>query len=1108
MPVFKYIYLTIISDNFIYHFMKQLSAAFIITLIVLVNTSTAQVNKAPAYPLITHNPYFSIWSFTDKLNESNTKHWTGADQSMLGLIKVDNQVYRFMGKEVSTIENDKIKPANQLSVNMTATGTIYQFECGSVSLTLTFTSPLIITDINILSRPVSYISMKTKSIDGKKHLVQLYVGANSAIASNKGNEQMMGTIYVTQNLNVLKLGTVEQPILQKSGDDLRIDWGFAYMAANKYHSKQTISSLKEASEEFMMSTAGLNVAKEITSKSSIKQGINLSINTIFNADTARDTVTDHLLLIAYDEIKAIEYFKEKLVPWWKLDPTMNIDKMLVLANRQYLDVITKALRFDKQIYNDALAAGGDNYAKLCVTAYRQAVAAHNLVKSTQNGELLFLSKENFSNGSINTVDVTYPSAPLFLNYNPSLMKGMLNGIFYFSEKSGLYKQPYAAHDLGTYPLANGQTYPEGMPVEESGNMIILAGAIVKSEGNANYAAAHWSTLTQWVQFLEKEGLDPANQLCTDDFAGHLARNANLAIKAIIGIRSYAMMAEMLGKKDIATKYTLLATEMAAKWQDLANAGDHYALTYNDKNTWSQKYNMVWDKLFGFHLFPQKVYDSEVAYYLTKQNEFGLPLDSRKTYTKSDWITWTATLSSTQGNFDKLINPVYKFATNTPTRVPLSDWHETLNGKQIGFQARSVVGGYFIKVLHDKWKAAHVTIPVKGNGYYSGKKKVRLNELEEEVIQKTLENERQLLKIYFYPQQKGEIAASIIINPIATASVLIITLDDNNKATELKIPANSNDTIFPIGNFTIHKPGYHYFKIKGVNSVNLYPEIESLSIEAITSNEIKYNKSIHLAAPSTHLRYQVPGDSVVKWFYTEVIVPKEVENSIHAYYETNGFHSGYGGIQINNEKERRFIFSIWSLYKTDNPKEIPSQYAVNLKSKGKNVSSGDFGNEGSGGHSHLVYPWKANQTYRFLTGIKSIAGDSATYIGYYAIPEDNYTWHLLSEWTQNKTDTKTGFRNLYAFVENFGNNGDDYFKAYYGNQWIITPSGNWVELNQAKFTTTAHPQRHQRYDYGAGVEGNLFYMYSGGFKHLKNIDAGDIITRKLNGKHPVIDFSKL
>jgi hypothetical protein len=685
--------------------MKRFSAVLIISLNLIAHSSMAQVSKAPAYPLITHNPYFSIWSFTDKLNESTTKHWTGSNQSIVGLIKVDNQVYKFLGKDASASENDKMMQAKQLSVNMSATQTTYQFDCGAVSLNVTFTSPLIITDINILSRPVSYISMKTKSKDGKKHLVQIYVGASSAIASNKGSEEMVATGYTTPNLNVLKIGTIEQPILQKSGDDLRIDWGYAYIAANKYHSKQSVQSINDASQDFISNKSGMNESKVITSKSSTTQGSNLSINTIFNPDTARDTETDHVLLVAYDEIKAIQYFKESLDPWWKLDPAMNMDKMLQLANTQYTNVIVKCNRFNKQIYNDALAAGGDNYAKLCITAYRQAVAAHNLVKSKQNGELLFLSKENFSNGSINTVDVTYPSAPLFLNYNPSLMKGMLNGIFYFSEKSGLYKQPYAAHDLGTYPLANGQTYPEGMPVEESGNMIILAGAIVKSEGNASYAAAHWATLTQWVQFLEKEGLDPVNQLCTDDFAGHLARNANLAIKAIVGIRSYAMMAEMLGKKEIANKYTQIATEMAAKWQDLANAGDHYALTYNDKNTWSQKYNMVWDKLFGFHLFPQKVYDAEVAYYLTKQNEFGLPLDSRKTYTKSDWITWTATLSSNQADFDKLINPVYKFATNTPTKVPLSDWHETLNGKQIGFQARSVVGGYFIKVLHDKWKVS-------------------------------------------------------------------------------------------------------------------------------------------------------------------------------------------------------------------------------------------------------------------------------------------------------------------------------------------------------------------------------------------------------------------
>ncbi len=812
--------------------------------------------RAPSYPLVTIDPYTSVWSFTDQLNEDATRHWTGKKQPLLGVVRVDGKPYRFMGVEdlplkvilptaakekweaaytekepaanwikpdfndaswtkgqaafgtpdmpdLSTPWNSKdiwvrrtfdltedytsqplyleyshddifelyingiqvistgyvwknnvlselpaevkatLKPgknviaahchnktgggyvdfglfrkeenktffqeaAVQKSVNVLPTQTFYTFECGPVELDVIFTSPLLMDDLDLMTRPVNYISYQAKSLDGQKHDVQIYMEATPQLAVNSDNQRVSFDREEKNNITYLKTGTTEQQILARKGDDVRIDWGYFYLAAGTdANTTMTMGPYHATKQDFAVN-GKLPVNTNLEGLSSDMQE-EMSVLAYSHDLGSVSSPVGNFLMIGYDDLYAIQYFNDNRMAYWKHNGQKNIGQAFEEANNDYASVMKRCRQFDTQLMNDAEKAGGKEYAELCAIAYRQAIAAHKLVED-KDGNLLFLSKENFSNGSIGTVDITYPSSPLFLIYNPELLKGMMNPIFYYSE-SGRWNKPFAAHDVGTYPQANGQTYGGDMPVEESGNMLILTTAIALREGNAEYAKKHWETLTTWANYLLKEGLDPENQLCTDDFAGHFAHNANLSIKAIIGIAGYGKLADMLGDKVTAEKYISAAKEMAMKWSSMANAGDHYRLTFDQPATWSQKYNLVWDKLFGMGIFPQEIAGKEMAYYLTKQNTYGLPLDSRKTYTKSDWIMWSACLTDNMNDFSQLVSPIYKYANETTTRMPLSDWHETTNANSVGFRARSVVGGYFMKMLEKQmYKGAPAAAP--------------------------------------------------------------------------------------------------------------------------------------------------------------------------------------------------------------------------------------------------------------------------------------------------------------------------------------------------------------------------------------------------------------
>lgn len=574
--------------------------------------------------------------------------------------------------------------ATQVYADVQPMQTNYLFDCGGVKLKISFTAPLFLDDLQLLSRPINYISYEVTT--AKPEAIAIYFEAGPHWGLNLPSQEATSTPYIRDGLVFAKTGSAAQNILGRKGDHVRNDWGYFYLVGEQSNSKTAVGSASALRAAFV---------NEKTVKGGKQEGTQLSLTQTANVNgTWKGKIA-----LGYDDVFAIQYFDQNLRPYWNRGTKKTIESQFNAAFAEYETIMAKVKAFDQNFMRD-YQVHGKAYAELCALAYRQAIAAHKLVESP-NGELLLLSKENDSNGFIGTVDITYPSAPLFLYYNPELVKALMNFIFYYSE-SGKWQKPFAAHDVGTYPIANGQTYGGDMPVEESGNMLILTYAIACAEDNASYAQQHWNVLTTWADYLVEKGLDPENQLCTDDFAGHFAHNTNLSVKAILGIASYGYLAKMLGKDQVADRYLSIARDMAKQWEQMANDGDHYRLTFDKPGTWSQKYNLIWDKLLGMDIFDPQIRAKEVKYYLSQQNKYGLPLDSRETYTKSDWILWSAVLADSEQDFQAFVSPVHAFMNETVHRVPMSDWIFTDKPERRGFKARAVVGGYFMKMLAEKY----------------------------------------------------------------------------------------------------------------------------------------------------------------------------------------------------------------------------------------------------------------------------------------------------------------------------------------------------------------------------------------------------------------------
>ena len=657
--------------------------------------------RAPSTPLIVHDPYFSIWSDSDQLTGGTTSHWTGARQELAGIVRVDGKNYRYLGDA-----EDELPALEETQRSITPTRTTVTLGNAQIELQICFFTPAFVEDMALMARPVTYLSWEVKSRDGAQHDVTLYLDVDGTVATNTSGEKVVWSRDRIDGLDLLRVGTQKQEMLQEYGDDLRINWGYFYLGIPDGQGKTVATAGNWSDRRSFLETGKIPSQDDLEQprmpKSqhppSPKLIVTMPLGNVGSASVSRH------ILVSYNDIYSVEYMRQRLLPYWRKQFS-TFAEMLTAAEHDYSSLTKRAEQFDAELKHDLEQQGGAEYASIAILAYRQAIGAHKLVEDDA-GVPFFMPKENFSNGSISTVDVLYPSSPMFLLMNPKLVEAQLEPVMRYSETSH-WKFLFAPHDLGVYPLANGQLYGGGetseenqMPVEETGNVILMIAALSHAEHDTAFAKRHWPLITKWADFLLAKGFDPEKQLCTDDFAGHLAHNTNLSIKAIEALAAYAQLARNLGDEATAKKYESAAKSMADKWGSMALDGDHYRLAFDKSGTWSQKYNLVWDNILGLHMFSPQIAVREIAYYKTHINPFGLPLDNRATYTKLDWTIWSATLASSADDFKLLVSPIFHFLDKTPERIPMTDWYDTISAKHPGFQARSVVGGVYIKMLAD------------------------------------------------------------------------------------------------------------------------------------------------------------------------------------------------------------------------------------------------------------------------------------------------------------------------------------------------------------------------------------------------------------------------
>jgi hypothetical protein len=422
---------------------------------------------------------------------------------------------------------------------------------------------------------------------------------------------------------------------------------------------------------------------------------------------------------------------------------------------------------------------------------------------------------------------------------------------------------------------------------------------------------------------------------------------------------------------------------------------------------------------------------------------------------------------------------------------------------------AVAGGAFT-AINPAMGMEQWSVPLGGNAYLTSSATGSPDRVQASGIH-SWQSEKSVFSVYFRTDRAARLKLSLRLKVPEGESW--IRASAAGSVFEKKV---SGDAVQDFSLGTLSTSGAEYVKIdlQGLRkSGPVFAEVSELLVESeaadLTLDCVKDPAENRFywgrRGPSVHLSYQMPAAKTIEYFHSELTVP-EGEDPIGSYFMANGFGEGYFGMQVNGPNERRILFSVWSPFQTDNPKDIPEEQRVQVLAKGEEVRTGEFGNEGSGGQSFLIYPWKAGTTYRFLNRARPDGRGNTLYTAWFFAPELG-KWRLIASFRRPKTDKHLS--GVHSFLENFADrNGYQGRRAYYGNPWVRDTEGNWHELTHSRFTGDDIAQRQYRLDYAGGADGGAFFLRNGGF-FAETVKLGSGFERESTpAKQPVIDLDAL